>query len=136
MQANADAGFYFFSPDTMSCFNSRVPGQTPIKAEFSDDLYFFVTSERSSASDGTKFPRRWHVRTYRHSTGDCGSGAGSDFTTKENALKAARLFAQGLFVLGYCHAIRDGGSEFFANEWSSVNQEYVEFMEEKQNVRE
>ena len=130
MQANADAGHYFFSPDTMSYFNSRVPGQDPVQAEFSDDLYFFVTSERQPAtSDGTRYPRRWHVRTFRPSSGDCGSGSGADFTSKAKAIKAAKLFAEGRFASGYHEALPAGQFQtyHFSDEYNSVNQAYVEY---------
>ena len=129
MDENQKAGFFFFSTDTMKCFNSQVPGQTPVPAEYSDDLYFFVTSEQFKASDGTRFPRRWHVRTFRPSSGDCGSGAGTDFGTKAKALAAIRSFARGEFEAGYLCALPNSGCTFFANEWSSINQEYVEYKE-------
>ena len=130
MAANEAAGHFYFTPDTMSYFNSRVPGQDPVEAEFSDDLYFFVTSERQPASsDGTQYPRRWHVRTFRPSSGDCGSGSGADFTSKATATKAAKLFAQGQFFNGYLAALPAGQFQtyYFNDEWNSVNQDYVEY---------
>jgi len=123
MDANASAGFYFFSPDTMECFKSQVPGQTPVRAEFTDDLYFFFTSEIY----GPKQPRRFHVRTFRPSTGDCGSGAGADFGTMNAAKAAILLFAQGRFSEGYKWALANTGNNWFDEGWNSVNQEYIEY---------
>ena len=132
MDANADAGYFYFSRDTMDYFNSQVPGETPVKARFSDDLYFFISSERQPARNGKSYPRRWHVRTFRPSSGDCSSGAGVDFTSAKNATKAAELFGDALFVLGYCYAIKGTGNERFCEEWHSVNQDYQEWLEKQE----
>jgi hypothetical protein len=124
-QANKDAGFFFFSRDTMNHFKSQVPRQMPIRAEFSDDIVFFITSEKY----GENSPRRYHVRVFHPSTGDCCSGSGADFYDHDDARKAARHFAQGEFVSGYLHAVQAGPFQTFSftEDWDTTNQAYVEY---------
>jgi hypothetical protein len=126
---NALAGHHYFSRDTMRFFNSRIPRQTPVDAEYSDDLVFFITSEQFEDSRGRKAPRYYHVRTFRPSSGDCGSGAGADYRSIEDARKAARHFSRGEFISGYVDAVHPGPFQTFnfLEEWNSVNQDYVEY---------
>lgn len=61
--ANAAAGYYFFSPDTMRFFSSRV----------SDDVIqgcLFVTSERDKCGFAWNGARRYTVRRFYPETGD------------------------------------------------------------------
>lgn len=69
-RANADAGYYFFSPSTMRSFNSRV----------SDTVYqgpggiFFVTSEKNRGRynywSSIEHPRLYSVRQFLPETAD------------------------------------------------------------------
>jgi hypothetical protein len=65
VQANEDAGHYFFSEDTMRFFRSRVL----------DEVYegpggvFFVTSEQFEDSAGHLWPRKYKVRQFNPENG-------------------------------------------------------------------
>ena len=61
---NAQSGYYFFSPDTMRFFKSRICG------ELYDNRYF-VTSERQHDSmNHTSYPRQYSIREFNFDTGD------------------------------------------------------------------
>ncbi len=91
--ANAAAGYFFFSPDTLRFFRSRI----------GDSVYqgvggaFFVTSEQFVSSDGQRKPRRYTVRAFNPATGDCSTADGCEFNklTRGAAIRLAQKMAQG-----------------------------------------
>lgn len=131
--ANEVRGFFFFSPDTMKHFKSRVPGQTPVQAEFDPNTYFFITSDQHKRFDGSLDLRYHHVRIFHRDSGDCSSGSGADFPDLRSARKAVKAFAQGQFAHGYMEAApaRPFVTFWFLEDWNSTNQAYVAFKESK-----
>jgi hypothetical protein len=95
--ANARAGFHFFSRDTMRFFASRI--ERPVYQ--GPGGIFFVTSEQQPTGRNTGpeyHPRRWQVRQFNPATGDIvnnpHSGRFQDLD-RTAALAAARLLARG-----------------------------------------
>jgi hypothetical protein len=81
-KANDAAGRYFFSPDTMRFFRSRVePGVYGGRV--------FITSEQFVGSDGTEFPRFWQLRV-ADDDGGVSSYDEREYDTLESAQAAAR----------------------------------------------
>jgi hypothetical protein len=86
---NAEAGFFFFSRDTMRFFDS---GVLPYVYEGPGGVAF-VTSEKSGFGQG--FPRRYTARRYSSATGDVrtiGPGGKLDMA---DARQVAKWFAAG-----------------------------------------
>lgn len=107
-KANARAGLFFFSPDTMAFFDSKVES----------DLYagaLFITSERPPASlrVGEWKRRRFTLRAALHGGGVCTVGAFGAYPTRAKAHKAAMRYAAELRDDG--QAIRDGLCLTFAS---------------------
>lgn len=99
-RANADAGYYFFSPSTMRSFNSRV----------SDEVYqgpggvFFVTSEKNRGScnywNSIERPRLYTVRQFLPETGDVKNMEGfQKYKTLDSAKRAAKRYANSGLVV-------------------------------------
>jgi DeoR/GlpR family transcriptional regulator of sugar metabolism len=63
---NKEKGYYFFSPDTMRFFRSRV-GDTIFQGAGG---VYFVTSEQFVGSDGHRAKRQFTVRQFFPETGD------------------------------------------------------------------
>lgn len=82
-EANDKGGFYFFSPETMRFFNSRVlPG---VYHDTANERTLFVTSERFEEE-----PRRYTLR-YAALNGDVGTlGDHQQYATLKEARQAAR----------------------------------------------
>ena len=81
-QNNREAGFYFFSKDTMEFFDSRIE-RGPIVGRF------FVTSEQAPRyPDGTRPPRTYNVRCARDDGRiiSCGPGIATGWPTVEDAV--------------------------------------------------
>lgn len=70
---NADAGKFFFSPDTLRFFSSRVSGT--VYSAGKDRGQFFVTSERYNDSS----PRMYTIRRFDQGTGDVSTAEGHCF---------------------------------------------------------
>ena len=87
--ANKRAGLYYFEPDTMRFFRSRV----------SDTVYqgpggvFFITSEKSPNG-----ARRHSVRRFKPASGDCETAPGTEFCsmTRSQAVRLAGKMARGV----------------------------------------
>jgi hypothetical protein len=90
-EANAKSGHYWFSPDTMRFFSSRV-GETVYQGAGG---IFFVSSEQFTGLTGEKKPRSYTVRRFNPETGDVGTALGVEFNTltRSQAVSLARKFA-------------------------------------------
>lgn len=108
--ANAEAGYFFFSQDTMRFFASRVCDMVPVQSEIDPDLYFFVTTEKNF--DGTR--RYAHVRAFNRNDGDV-NGCGADFPTVGHAKKAIKHFAKGNYKAGADYAANSGRRCFWTD---------------------
>lgn len=90
-RANASRGHFFFSPDTMRFFRSRI-----LSGVYGGR--YFVTSERFIASDGSRPGRRYTVRVAADD-GECDTAEPDGFQAfrsakgaKARALKLAREY--------------------------------------------
>lgn len=99
---NKSAGRFFFSPDSMRFFESRIPIQIPTVSEIDTNKVFFVTTETNF--DNTA--RYAHVRCIDMETGYVDS-AGEDFRNVRQAKKAIREFVKGRYLQGYEFAMSD-----------------------------
>lgn len=72
--ANKAAGFFYFEPDTMRFFDSRV--ESPVYPDEKGGAYF-VTSEQFHGSQGSE-PRFWTVR-HCNSAGAISTARGFDY---------------------------------------------------------
>jgi hypothetical protein len=88
MDLNAKAGQYFFSPDTMKFFDSRVGGEAFVK----DDKAFFITSEKfSDRLEHISEPRKFTIRSMDMRTGSVSTvGEFQGFSTESQAKKKLR----------------------------------------------
>lgn len=83
---------YYFSPDTMRFFRSRVDDTAYLSAD--GELAFFVTSEQFVASSGWRAPRAYSVRVFDRTTGDISTvGAFQAFPSLEQARRQAKAEA-------------------------------------------
>lgn len=87
VQANRDAGRFFFSPDTLRFFRSRVSSRTYTAP---DGTTYFVTSEQ-----GPYGPRRYTVRVTRDGKNIDTEGAFQAHRTAHAAHARARFLAHG-----------------------------------------
>lgn len=91
-KANKDAGYYFFEPDTLRFFKSRISSRV---FEGSGGFLFFVTSEEPPHGE-----RRWTVRVFDPETGQCDTAKDQGHTFMEfkswgAAATAAQRTARG-----------------------------------------
>ena len=89
--ANAAAGYYFFSRDTMKFFRSRV-GATVYEGRGG---IYYVTSEQFVGSDGSSGPRRFTVRQFNPDCGDINTVGPFNEMSSHKANKLAGLLAEG-----------------------------------------
>lgn len=87
----AKAGSFWFEPDTMRFFRSRVGWGGYVHA---DGRIFFVSSERFVSSLGSR-PRRFSVRVLDASGSIETVGEFQQYATRGAADRAARRFAEG-----------------------------------------
>jgi hypothetical protein len=87
--ANRKAGCFFFSPDTMRFFRSRV-GSTVYQGPGG---VYFVTSEQFVPSRGRPAPRLYTVRVFDPATGEVDTAGEFNSLTKGRAQRAARKLA-------------------------------------------
>src|SRR5437773_1145642 len=90
-RANREAGQYFFDPETMRFFNSRVYADLYVRKdeEQGEDVTYFITSERN----GDESPRTYTVRA-AHDNGTVSTASDfSEYATLNAARKAARMYA-------------------------------------------
>lgn len=88
--ANAAAGFFFFSKDTMRFFSSKVES----KVYEGPGGVYFVTSEQM----GEEGPRKYRVRRFEPETGRIVPPPGErfmEYATKESARECAKALAKG-----------------------------------------
>ena len=85
MDLNAKAGQYFFSPETMKFFNSRVGGEAFEK----DGIAYFITSEKFTMfPEHISEPRKFTLRSMDMKTGDVRTvGEFQQFNTEAQAKK-------------------------------------------------
>ena len=84
--ANARIGHFFFEPASMRFFSSKIASQT-VYGE-----HFFITSEQVVASDSTRFPRMYTIRSCYQ--GKCDTvGEFQQYSTLTEAKRAARSLA-------------------------------------------
>jgi hypothetical protein len=85
MEINAKAGQYFFTPESMKFFNSRVGGDAFVKGSRA----FFITSERfSDPAEHISEPRKFTIRSMRLKTGEISTeGKFQEFPTMAQAKK-------------------------------------------------
>lgn len=96
-QINCRKGFYFFSPDTMRFFRSRVLSQTfP-----SPHGVYFVTSEQFVGSDGHKAPRRFTVRAFNPESGDIHTVQPFNSLARSKALRIASKLAEEMRLVAW-----------------------------------
>lgn len=87
MERNANAGYFYFSDETLRYFNSRVDGAI-FKAANGLKIYF-CTSEKQRG-----YNRRWSVRAFDVETSDINTyGEFQGYGTLAQARKAAQLAA-------------------------------------------
>ncbi len=91
-EANARAGQYFFSRETMRFFRSKVVSR--VYGPDSEGMYYFVTSEQFVSSDGVAAPRRFTVRQFNPETAHINSLEFQAHAEREGAMTAAREVAK------------------------------------------
>jgi hypothetical protein len=94
-EADRRAGRYFFSPDTMKFFNSRI---LPTVYEGPGGVYF-LTSEKFRGSDGVSAPRKYTIRQFTSDPVNIRTVAGFNQMTR----RRAQTIAQVLAVYGIAH---------------------------------
>lgn len=92
MHANAQAGQFFFSPDTLRFFASRVSRRTYVAP---DGTTYFVTSERFRSIAHGDGPRRYTVRSTTDGAQIDTIGAFQGYRTSGAAHARARYLATG-----------------------------------------
>lgn len=85
---NTKKGMFFFSPDTLKFFNSRVLGGE-LQGKNKD---LFITSEKQPSIRGQEFSRRFTIRRVNKTSGDISTagefqGFGSQSSAKESIIK-------------------------------------------------
>lgn len=92
INANNNAGQYWFTDSTMSFFNSRLIGN-PVHAPLDSRVYYFVSSDRMEVSD--EYPALYTVRRISTDTGEVSNV--SEFQEYSNSIQAinAMLFVAG-----------------------------------------
>ena len=90
-EADHRAGRYFFSPDTMRFFNSRV---LPAVYEGPGGVYF-LTSEKFRGSDGVSAPRKYTIRRFTPDPVNIRTVAGFNQMSKRQAQVTAKVLAAG-----------------------------------------
>jgi hypothetical protein len=90
-EADHRAGRYFFSPDTMRFFNSRI---LPTIYQGPGGVYF-ITSEKFTGSSGVSAPRKYTVRQFISDPVDVRSVAGFNQMSKRQAQTIAAVLAAG-----------------------------------------
>lgn len=87
-EANKKAGKYFFSPDTMRFFRSRVASE--VYTTLWSDYAYFVTSEINPSNK-----QAYSVRRFNKKTGDVVTeGKFFEYSTKRAAIEAAKTAAR------------------------------------------
>ena len=87
---NKEAGQFWFSPQTLRFFNSRISSLV-VQAEQNEDLKLFVTSERMDWNS----PRLYSVRVFNYSTCKVDTvGEFQEYATLEDAKAAAKRLAK------------------------------------------
>lgn len=92
MRANAQAGQFFFSPDTLRFFASRVSQRTYVAP---DGTTYFVTSERFRSVAHGDGPRKYTVRATTDGKRIDTVGAFQEYRTSSAAHARARYLATG-----------------------------------------
>ena len=92
INANADAGQYWFTDSTMRFFNSRLIGN-PVHTPLDSRVYYFVSSDRMELTD--EYPPLYTVRSIDTDTGTVSNA--SEFQEYSNSIQAinAMLFIAG-----------------------------------------
>lgn len=89
--ANKAAGFFFFEPDTVRFFRSRI---LPTVHSGPGGVYF-LTSEQFVSSRGVASPRRYTVRKFNPGSGDIDTVGEFNSMSKAHATKLAKRCAAG-----------------------------------------
>lgn len=90
--ANAKAGQYYFSPDTMRFFRGRVMSEVfPLS-----DGALFVTSEQFEGMDGTRAARRYTIRRAYDNGVITTLDGFQAYASRNGALKAAKKAAASI----------------------------------------
>lgn len=92
--ANAAAGQYFFSHDTMKFFRSRI---LP-KVYQGRGGYYFITSEQFTPSSGVPNARKFTVRRFKPEDGSIGTQGDFNDLTRRDAMRIAARLSAGLEV--------------------------------------
>lgn len=89
-RANDDAGYFYFSPETMDFFSSRVYPE--LYKDVEENKIYFVTSEKDGMTATAK--RRYSVRVFDVATSDVETvGEYGGYDDLEDAQEAAMICA-------------------------------------------
>jgi hypothetical protein len=88
MEINAKSGQYFFSPDTMRFFDSRVGGEAFVKG---GNAYFITSEKFTDPVEHISNPRKFTIRSMDMRTGSVSTvGEFQGFSTESQAKKKLR----------------------------------------------